>query len=132
MKIIADTNILLRDVVQDNIRQARLAAEILRSAELVAIPISVLCEFAWVLRQRYKKTAPEIAAAIRFLVDSENVVTNIPMAEAGLDLLEQGGDFADGVIAYEGAWLGANEFVSFDRQAVKLLKSQGKRVRLLS
>lgn len=29
-----------------------------------------------------------------------------PAAEAGLALLEAGGDFADGVIAYEGSWLG--------------------------
>jgi predicted nucleic-acid-binding protein len=60
------------------------------------------------------------------------VVTHLPAVETGLAVLDQGGDFADGVIAYEGAWLGAQEFVSFDKQAVKLLKAQGKRARLLS
>jgi len=65
-------------------------------------------------------------------VASPNVVTNLPAAEAGLALLDRGGDFADGAIAYEGNWLGADEFVSFDKQAVSLLKSQGKRVRLLT
>jgi predicted nucleic-acid-binding protein len=60
------------------------------------------------------------------------VVTNRPAAEAGLALLDRGGDFADGVIAYEGHWLGAEEFVSFDKQAVSLLKSQGKRARQLT
>jgi predicted nucleic-acid-binding protein len=64
-------------------------------------------------------------------VASPNIVTNRPAIEAGLELLDQGGDFADGVIAYEGHWLGAEEFVSFDKQAVSLLKSQGKRARLL-
>jgi predicted nucleic-acid-binding protein len=49
-----------------------------------------------------------------------------------LEVLEAGGDFADGIIAHEGAWLGAQEFVSFDKQAVKLLKAQGKRARILS
>jgi predicted nucleic-acid-binding protein len=49
-----------------------------------------------------------------------------------LAILDKGGDFADGVIAYEGHWLGAEEFVSFDKQAVTLLKSQGKRARLLA
>ncbi len=29
-------------------------------------------------------------------------------------MLDAGGDFADGVIAYEGQWLGADTFVSFD------------------
>jgi predicted nucleic-acid-binding protein len=59
-------------------------------------------------------------------------VTHLPAVEAGLAVLDQGGDFADGAIAFEGHWLGGEEFVSFDKQAVKLLKAQGKRARLLS
>ncbi len=69
---------------------------------------------------------------MRLLMSGDNVQMDLPAVEAGLELLEAGGDFADGVIAHEGDWLGADEFVSFDRQAVKLLKSQGKRARLLS
>jgi predicted nucleic-acid-binding protein len=132
MRIVADTNVLLRDALHDNPRQAKLVAEVLKTADLVAIPVSVLCEFVWVLRQGYKKDTDDVAKAIRFLIDSENVVTNRASVEAGLELLDDGGDFADGVIAYEGAWLGAEEFVSFDKQAVKLLKAQGRRARLLS
>jgi predicted nucleic-acid-binding protein len=131
MRIAADTNILLREALQDNPVQARLAKRILESAELVAIPVAVLCEFVWVLRQGYKKTTAEVADAIRILMDSSNVVVNQPAIEAGLAVLDKGGDFADGAIAYEGEWLGAEEFVSFDKQAVKLLKAQGKRARLL-
>jgi len=56
---------------------------------------------------------------------------NRPAVEAGLSALDAGGDFADGVIAYEGNWLGAEEFVSFDSKAVSMLKSQGNRARLL-
>jgi predicted nucleic-acid-binding protein len=132
MRIVTDTNVLLRDALHDNPRQKLLAAEVLKAADLVAIPVPVLCEFVWVLRQGYKKNADEIAKAIRLLIDSENAVTDRASVEAGLELLEQGGDFADGAIANEGAWLGAEEFVSFDKQAVKLLKAQGKRARLLS
>jgi len=57
---------------------------------------------------------------------------NRPAAEAGLALLHAGGDFADGVIAYEGNWLGADTFVSFDSKAVKLMEAQGASARLLS
>jgi predicted nucleic-acid-binding protein len=57
---------------------------------------------------------------------------NRPAVEAGLSVLEGGGDFADGVIAYEGSWLGAQEFLSFDSKAVSLLQSQGIHARLLS
>lgn len=132
MKIVADTNVLLRDALGDHPHQTQLARELLDSAELVAIPVSVLCEFVWVLRQGYKQSASQVATAIRQLVASSNVFTNDPAVIAGLELLDAGGDFADGAIAYEGALLGANEFVSFDREAVKLLRFQGKRARLLS
>ncbi len=54
-----------------------------------------------------------------------------PAVEAGLALLEAGGDFADGLIAHEGQWLGGEMFVSFDRQAVALLKTRGVAAELL-
>jgi predicted nucleic-acid-binding protein len=118
--------------VQDDPRQARQAAKVLQQAELVAVPVPVLCEFVWVLRRGYRKSVPDISAAIRRLMESSNVVMNRPAIEAGLSVLDTGGDFADGVIAYEGDWLGAEEFVSFDSKAVSVLRSQGGRTRLLS
>jgi predicted nucleic-acid-binding protein len=132
MKITADTNVLIRAALQDDPRQARQAARVLQQAELVAVPVPVLCEFVWVLRRGYKKSVPAISAAIRLLMESTNVVMNRPAIEAGLSVLDAGGDFADGVIAYEGDWLGAEEFVSFDSKAVSVLRSQGGRARLLS
>jgi predicted nucleic-acid-binding protein len=48
-----------------------------------------------------------------------------------LSILAAGGDFADGVIAYEGNWLGGETFVSFDKNAVSLLTAQGQPARLL-
>ena len=41
-------------------------------------------------------------------------------------------DRADGVIAYEGEWLGAEEFLSFDSAAISVLQSLGVRARVLS
>ena len=131
MKIVADTNVLLRAAVRDDPTQTQPAANALRTADLVAIPVAALCEFVWVMRSGYKRPTAEVAHSIRALIESQNVVTNRMAVEAGLELLDQGGDFADGAIAYEGRWLGAEEFVSFDKQAVSLLKQQGKRARLL-
>jgi len=51
--------------------------------------------------------------------------------EAGLVVRAAGGDFADGVIAYEGKWLGAETFVSFDKKAVEMLSSAGVSARVL-
>jgi predicted nucleic-acid-binding protein len=64
-------------------------------------------------------------------MNGHNVEANRPAVEAGLAFLDAGGDFADGAIAYEGSWLGADTFVSFDTQAVKLMNAQGRSARLL-
>jgi predicted nucleic-acid-binding protein len=132
MKITADTNVLIRAAVQDDVHQAQRAAKVLEEADLVAVPVPVLCEFVWVLRRGYKKSVPDISDAIHRLMNGANVVMNRPAVEAGLSVLNAGGDFADGIIAYEGDWLGAEEFVSFDSKAISILQSQGTRARLLS
>jgi predicted nucleic-acid-binding protein len=132
VRIAVDTNVLLRDALRDDPRQTPIASRTLQRAELVVVPTPALCEFVWVMRRLYKRSAAEIALSIRLLMSADNVELNRPAIEAGLELLEDGGDFADGVIAYEGNWLGAEEFVSFDKLAVSLLKSRGKRARLLA
>ena len=132
MRITADTNVLVRAVTEDHEHQSRAAQSVLKRAELVAIPIPALCELVWVLWQGYKIPPTEIAEAIRRLINGANAVVNRPAAEAGLALLEAGGDFADGVIAYEGSWLGSDAFVSFDKKAVKLIEARGGSARLLS
>lgn len=131
MKITADTNVLVRAAVQDDPRQARQAAKALQEADLVAVSVPALCEFVWVLRRGYKKSVSDVSNAIHRLMNSANVVMNRPPVEAGLRVLDAGGDFADGAIAYEGEWLGAEEFVSFDAKAITLLQSNGMRARLL-
>ena len=132
VRIAVDTNVLLRDALHDDPRQTPIASRILQSAELVVVPTPALCEFVWVMRRLYKRSAAEIALSIRLLMSGGNVALDRPAIEAGLDVLEDGGDFADGVIAYEGHWLGAEEFVSFDKRAVSLLRSQGRKARLLA
>lgn len=131
MKITADTNVLVRALTEDHIEQSKAAQSALGKADIVALTIPTLCELVWVLRS-YRIQSSDIAETLRGLLDGRNVVVNRPAAEAGLTVLEAGGDFADGVIAYEGNWLGAATFVSFDKKAVSLIEAQGKSARLLS
>jgi predicted nucleic-acid-binding protein len=131
MKIAADTNVLVRATTEDDARQSRVAKDILARAEVVALTLTALCELVWVLSRGYKIPTNEIAEGIRRLLNGNNVAVNRPAAEAGLVQLEAGGDFADGVIAFEGAWLGAKTFVSFDRTAVRILEAQGRPARLI-
>ncbi len=131
MKVAVDTNVLVRAAVRDDKQQTEAAIRIMARAEMVAIAVSCLCEFAWVLRSVYGYRAPSIARAIRVLLAAENVEADRQVAEAGLAMLDAGGDFADGVIAYEGKWLGAQTFVSFDKKAVEMLAAQGVSARVL-
>jgi predicted nucleic-acid-binding protein len=131
MKVTPDTNVLVRGVVHDDEEQAKLADTLLRRAEVIAITVPCLCELVWVLRSIYGFKRSDAAAAIRALLVARNVETNRPTVEAGLGMLDAGGDFADGVIAYEGSWLGAETFVSFDKKAVEMLAAQGVSARLL-
>jgi len=130
MKIAVDTNVLVRAVVHDDPVQAEIASKTLK-AEIVAVATSCLCEFVWVLRRVYGFKPPVIAAAIRELLAARNVEANRPAVEAGLEMLDAGGDFADGVIVYEGRWLGGEAFVSFDKKAVEMLRVQGQPARVL-
>jgi predicted nucleic-acid-binding protein len=129
--ITADTNLLVRALVGDEPSQAAAASLVLREAEAIAVPLPVFCELVWVMRRAYGFADGEISAAIRSLLEASTVRTDRQAVEAGLALLEAGGDFADGVIAHQGQWLGAEMFVSFDRQAVSLLAAQGVNTLLL-
>lgn len=131
MKIAVDTNVLVRGAVRDDKKQTRVADKVLKEASLIAVSLPSLCEFVWVLRRVYEISVADIATTIRALAATEKVIMNRPAVEAGLAVLDAGGDFADGIMAYEGNWLGAETFVSFDKQAVTLLNKQGQAAHLL-
>jgi predicted nucleic-acid-binding protein len=130
MKVAFDSNVLLRAVVRDDPAQASVAAKILTDAELIAVATPCLCEFVWVLLKIYGFQSSDAATAIHVLLAAANVAVNRPAVEAGLSVLEAGGDFADGVIAYEGNWLGGETFTSFDQKAVAILTAQGQSAHL--
>lgn len=132
MRITVDTNVLARAVLRDDEKQSRAAIKVLREASLIAVPLPCLCELVWILRRGAGLPREAVSDAIRALINAGNVVVNRPAVEAGLAVHDAGGDFADGVMAHEGSWLGGETFVSFDKDAVKLLSAQGQAARLLS
>lgn len=132
MRLTADTNVLVRAIVADDAKQARSAQATLEKADLIAIPTAALCEFVWVFSRGYGVANAEIADAIRKLAATAKIAANRPAIDAGLAVLDQGGDFADGVIAFEGASLGGGAFVTFDKDAAALLKRQGRETVLLT
>ena len=125
MKITADTNLLVRVIVRDEVSQAHSALRILAGSDAVVLPLPCLCEFVWVLTRTYSLSSAEVAAALRAITQRANVMTDTHAVDAGLRVLESGGDFADGVIAWMGASMGAEDFVSFDGKAVDRIKAIG-------
>ena len=128
MNVAVDTNVLARAILADDPAQTRAARRLRRDAASIAVPLPCLCELVWILRRDGAKLATaDVAAAIRALLNTGNVARNRPAVEAGLMLLEAGGDFAN-----EGRWLGGETFVSFDQKAVALLLQQGEAAHLLA
>ncbi len=132
MKIIADTNVLVRAIVGDDVQQSKVALDILTEASLVAISPQALCELVWVLDRSYGVQRVDIARVVSSLLETSNVVVDRALAQHGLNFLDQGGDFADGVIAFSGRMMGGEAFVSFDRKAVRIVEDGGDAARLLS
>ena len=93
MKVSVDTNILARAVLQDDLEQGRAASKLLKESSLIAVSLPCLCELVWILRRGAKLPKDDVALTIRDLLNAANVVMNRPAVEAGLALLEAGGDF---------------------------------------
>jgi len=132
VRIIADTNVLVRAVMGDDPRQSAAARAELEAAEAIAIPLPVLCEFCWVLRRGYGVDAAGLQDVIRRLMSAANVLVDREAVESGLRFLAAGGDFADGAIVQEGRRLGGAVFVSFDRKAAQLAAAERLETRLLA
>jgi predicted nucleic-acid-binding protein len=131
MRTIADTNVLLRFVLDDDPEQYELALDAMEQAETVVVTNQALCEMAWVLHRSYGVSRPAIAATIHGLFETRNILLDSAAVNAGLKTLDEGADFADGVIAHEGSRLGGEMFVSFDKKAVAAVAKQGMKAQLL-
>src|SRR5438094_536806 len=92
------------------IQRRALAVAALLKAEAVAVTLPSLCESVWVLMRGYKRSAGEVVAGVQKLIESASVLVNRPAVEAGVVVLERGGDFAEGVIAFEGRRAGGLVF----------------------
>ena len=132
MRIIADTNVLIRSILGDDPSQSPVAKKILRDAEAIIITSPTFCEIAWTLKSHYRASRQELYRTVAGLIADAKIVCDRQAVDAGLEMLDAGGDFADGVIAFEGRRLGGTIFCSFDRKAAKLLAETGLAVDLLN
>lgn len=124
MSVIIDTNILVRAIVQDQAEEAERAMAVLAASEVV-IPSQTFCELIWVLGRVYKLSRDELIGVVSAWSDTEGVIVDTGAVAAGLAVMKKGGDFADGVVAFEGRRLGGSVFATFDRRAARILAAEG-------
>jgi len=96
-----DTNVLVRYLVKDDEHQSAIVAKafegIFRRAESLLVPVTVMLEFEWVLRSRYKFPKTEVIRAMSALLDTWELEFESEWAiEQALVNYEEGGaDFAE-------------------------------------
>lgn len=76
MNIIADTNLLVRFLTQDDENQFKKVVDIFIKSRKIIIPINVLCELVWVLSYSYKFKNDFIADRIQKLANNPKLLFN--------------------------------------------------------
>ncbi len=115
--IAVDTNILLRLLVRDDGRQAAAAEDLLRrsAGSAILIPDLVLAELVWTLLRLYGYSRGATVEALRYLAGLADVeFEDRDRVERAMQLFEDGGDFADALLADIARSHGASQLASFD------------------
>lgn len=119
--IALDTNVLVRFLVEDDVRQSAAAASVVEEAiergEEIFLAQIVLCELVWVLRHAYGLERSEVAALLhqvrrgaQFAIEGADEVREATEAYAS-----SGGDFADFLIGGRAVAAGCSKVFTFDR-----------------
>ena len=115
-----DTNILIRYLTQDDVKQGELAKELIEIGEPVFITHTVLIEAVWVLTASYGLDRETIVKVLYELTSNGFfILEKSQMISKALQDYQYGFDFADMVIGYCGISKGCNSTYTFDKQAAK-------------
>lgn len=119
-----DTNVLVRYIMQDDIKQSPLATRIVESLSVEApgfVPLIAIVELGWVLSSAYELDRNQLIEAFEALLRTkELVVERGEIVWKALRLFQRAnGDFADSLIACSAEAAGCAKTMTFDRGAVK-------------
>jgi predicted nucleic-acid-binding protein len=124
-----DTNIVIRFLTRDHETLAQRALEILGNSD-VFVPVTVILEAEWVLRDAYEMPRDEVIRELKRFCGLERVtVASADAVKRALDFAERGLDVADALHLAQAAECEA--FVTLDRPlARKARRLPEVRVRL--
>lgn len=133
--IAVDTNLLARLYVDDgdpqSVRQREIAARVVREADKLFVPKTVLLELEWVLRGFYEFERRDIARVLEHLLGLPNVSieTESVVGEA-LTYYRHGMDFADALHAASSA--DCDELLTFDKRFVSRARRLASRTKVIT
>ena len=115
-----DTNILIRYLTQDDVKQGEAAKELIENGEPVFLSHIVFIEAVWVLTASYGLDRLTIAKVLHELISSDFfLIEKSQLINKGLQDYQNGFDFADMVISYCGESKDCNTTYTFDKKASK-------------
>ena len=120
---IIDTNVLLRFILNDDAKQhAKVRKYFISNELLLYLPIMTLCETIWVIKDKMKIPRQSVIQILTALVEQNNILTANEAFDYGMKFLKSGGDFADGVIAYQTQCHDNAILLTFDKKSHKIAK----------
>jgi predicted nucleic-acid-binding protein len=119
-----DTNVLVRYVMQDDVRQSARATRLIESftgEEPGFVPLVAVVELAWVLSGSYGLGRAQVAAALESLLRSKELVVDRAdfVSQALSRFRDAGADFADALIERIAVAAGCPVTLTFDAGAAK-------------
>jgi len=119
-----DTNVLVRYIMQDETKQAPLAARLVESLSAQSpgfLPLVAVVELSWVLSSAYGLGRDQLVEAFEGVLRAKELVTErADLVWKALRAFQSANaDFADCLIALSAASAGCEKTMTFDRAAAK-------------
>ncbi|HWR58273.1 MAG TPA: type II toxin-antitoxin system VapC family toxin [Thermodesulfovibrionales bacterium] len=124
-RIVVDTNLLIRYLVNDDSRKAQIVDTLLKKARKgeihILMPSVVVAELVWVLESFYKMETAEIADLVDSILNTPGLtVSDDSIVRSALKRYKtKGVDLVDAWIAAFAQDKGANEIHTFDKKHFK-------------
>ncbi len=119
-----DTNVLVRYIMQDDLKQSPLATRLIESRSVESrgfVPLVSVVELFWVMSSAYELDRGQLIAALEGLLRTkELVVERAEIVWKALRIFQTADvDFADCLIERSAAAAGCEKTMTFDRGAAK-------------
>ena len=119
-----DTNVVVRYIMQDDLKQARLASALIEKLTVDDpgfVPLVGIIELVWVLSSSFELARAQITSALEILLQIKEI--QVERAEVVWRALrvyrDSSADFADCVVERSAAAAGCLRTMTFDRGAAK-------------